>query len=147
MSSPGVAPNNLMNVSLTNAKPCSASGAFSLDYSQPLFKGGTQTSEQHIMERHGGTGLPGVSQYNGNFGQIQNLNSVTYLFGSQTVQGNSVVFQFSLPQVFSPFGVYSYIGTDANGQYTSTNRLVTMGNCKTVVTSYPISDPVPIPYP
>ena len=142
----GSAPSNFMNVSLTT-KPCSASGAFSLDYSQPLFNGGTQTSQQHIMQRHGGSGLPGVSQYNGSFGQIQNLNSMTYLFGSQTVQGTSVVFQFSLPQAFSPFGLYSYIGTDASGQPTSTNRLITTGNCKTVVTSYPISDPVPVPYP
>jgi len=125
-------------------KPCSSSGAFSLNYSQRLFKNGTQTSEQHIMERHGGAGLPGVSRYNGTFGQIKNLNSVKYLFGSQTVQGNSVVFQFSLPQAFAPVGLYSYIGTDPSGQPTSTNRLVTTGNCQTVVTCYPIPDPVPV---
>jgi hypothetical protein len=132
-----VAPSNLMNVSLT--KPCSASGAFSLDYSQPLFNGGTQTSQQHIMQRHGGSGLPGVSQYFGNFSQIQNINSMTYLFGSQLAQGNSVVFQYTFPQLLSPFAV-THIGTDPSGNHTSTNRLVTQSNCKTVVTSYPIPD-------
>lgn len=143
----GLAPNNLLNVSLTNAKPCSASGAFSLDYSQPLFNGGTQTSKEHILQRHGAVGLPGVSQYaSGNFSQISNLNAFTYLFGSQTLQGTSVVFQFSFPQFLAPV-LYNPIGTDASGGYTATNRLVTTGNCKTVVTSYPISDPIPIPWP
>ena len=137
----GIAPSNFTNVSLT--KPCSASGAFSLDYSQSLFKG--MTSQDHIMQRHGGSGLPGVSQYFGNFSQIQNINSVTYLFGSQNLQGNSVVFQYTFPQLpwLTAIGAQTHIGTDASGNHTSTNRLVTQSNCKTVVTSYPIPDPVP----
>jgi hypothetical protein len=91
------------------------------------------------MQRHGGSGLPGVSQYFGNFSQIQNINTATYLFGTQALQGNSVVFQYTFPQPFAPLAT-THIGTDPTGQHTSTNRLVTMGNCKTVVTSYPIPD-------
>ncbi len=94
------------------------------------------------MQRHGGSGLPGVSQYFGNFSQIKNINSMTYLFGTQVAQGNSVVFQYTFPQVLSPFAV-THIGTDPSGNHTATNRLVTQANCQTVVTSYPIPDPVP----
>ena len=132
---------SLMNVSQAN--PCSANpvNAFSLDYSQPLYNGGTQTSQQHILQRHT-TGLPGTSQYFGNFSQIKNINVLTYLFGSQNLQGNSVLFQYTVPQLLYPFAT-THIGTDPSGQHTSTNRLITQANCQTVVTSYPITDPGP----
>jgi hypothetical protein len=130
-SDPVVAPNNptLMNVSQTT--PCSAtpSNAFTLNYSPDV--------QDHIMQRHGNSGLPGVSQYFGNFFQIQNINAFTFLFGSQAQQGNRVVFQYTFPQILAPFAT-THIGTDATGQHTSTNRLVTGSDCKTVVTSYPI---------
>ncbi len=79
------------------------------------------------MQRHGGSSLSGVSQYFGNFSQIQNINSVTYLFGSQSLQGNSVVFQYTFPQLrwLTAIGAQTHIGTDANGNHTSSNRLVT----------------------
>jgi hypothetical protein len=71
------APSNptLMNVSQTT--PCSAtpSNAFTLNYPPGV--------QDHIMQRHGNSGLPGVSQYFGNFFQIQNINAFTFLFGSQ----------------------------------------------------------------
>jgi hypothetical protein len=95
-------------------RPCSAAGAFSLDYSQSLFKG--KTSHDHIMQRHGGSGLPGVSQYFGDFSEIKNINSMTYLFGAQVAQGNSVVFQYTFPQLLSPFAV-THIGTDPSGNH------------------------------
>ena len=89
------------------------------------------------MQRHGNSGLPGVSQYFGNFSQIQNINALIFFFGSQVQQGNRVVFQYTFPQPFAPVATM-HIGTDATGQHTSTNRLVTNSDCKTVVTSYPI---------
>jgi hypothetical protein len=131
MSGTVVAPNNptLMNVSQTT--PCSAtpSNAFTLNYSPDV--------QDHIMQRHGNSGLPGVSQYFGNFFQIQNINAFTFLFGSQAQQGNRNIFQYTFPQILAPFAT-THIGTDATGQHTSTNRLVTGSDCKTVVTSYPI---------
>jgi hypothetical protein len=89
------------------------------------------------MERHGGSGLEGVSQYFGNFSQVKNINAATFAFGIQIPQGNRVVFQYTFPQPFAPVATM-HIGTDATGQHTSTNRLVTNSDCKTVVTSYPI---------
>ena len=72
------------------------------------------------MQRHGGSGLPGVSQYFGNFFQIQNINALTFLFGSQSQQGNSVVFQYTFPQVLAPVAT-THIGTGATGQHTSSD--------------------------
>ena len=106
-----------------------------LDYSQLLYKGGTQSAQDHIIERHM-SGTVGVSQYySDNFVTVQNANIYTFLFGSQTVQGNSVVFDVTFPQLL-PGG--NHIGKDPSGGETATNRLVLRSDCKTVVTSYPI---------
>ena len=134
----GLAPNNGMFQLVSQTQPCSANpvNAFTLDYSQLLYNGGTQSTQAHIMQRHGNTGLPGVSQYFGNFSQIQNINAATYLFGNQALQGTSVVFQYTFPQPLAPVATM-HLGTDAAGQHTSSNRLITKSDCRTVVTSYP----------
>jgi RHS repeat-associated protein len=132
------APNNGTFQLVSQTQPCSANpvNAFTLDYSQLLYNGGTQSTQAHIMQRHGNTGLPGVSQYFGNFSQIQNINAATYLFGNQALQGTSVVFQYTFPQPLAPVATM-HLGTDAAGQHTSSNRLITKSDCRTVVTSYP----------
>lgn len=84
------------------------------------------------------TGLPGKSQYRGSWFGIKVINAATYLFGSQNIEGTSHVFDFSFPQFLSPFATYD-MGTDANGVHTPSNRVITTGNCTTVVTSYPTS--------
>jgi hypothetical protein len=109
-----LAPNNGMFQLVSQTQPCSANpvNAFTLDYSQLLYNGGTQSTQAHIMQRHGNTGLPGVSQYFGNFSQIQNINAATYLFGNQALQGTSVAFQYTFPQPLAPVATM-HLGTDA----------------------------------
>ena len=116
-------------------QPCNRLNAFRLDYSQPIHPGGV-TSQDHILQNHT-TGMPGKSQYRGNWFGITVINAATYLFGSETIQGTSHVFNFTLPQLLAPLATYDF-GTDPTGAHTASNRLVTTGNCTTVVTSYPI---------
>ncbi len=118
--------------------PCNPSilNALSLDYSQLLYKNGTQSSEDHIIERHD-SGLSGVSQYYAKlFLQISNINRFTYLLGQQTLDSTRglVTFTYTVPQI-TPGG--NHIGTDAQGQETATNKLILKDDCKTVITSYP----------
>jgi hypothetical protein len=121
---------------------CSPTGAFSLDYSQKLYKKKTQSTEDHIIERHGGNingnPLSGVSQYfAATFFQIQNLDLATFLFGSETYDAtrNTFTFTWSVPQI-TPGG--NHVGTDPLGNETSVNRLIVAADCKTVITSYPV---------
>jgi hypothetical protein len=107
--------------------------AYGLDYAQLLFKGGTQSTRDHIIERHmhGTRDNPGTSQYFANyFWQVQNFNALTALFGNQTVYRGDVVITHTIG------GYASYIGSDANGQHTSTNKLVLLPdlqNCSYIV--------------
>ena len=87
--------------------------AFSLDYSQLLYKKGTQSTQDHIIERHGegitGNPTPGVSQYYAFFFlQIENLNAATFLFGSRssTPVRDTINFSWTAPQL-TPEGITS----------------------------------------
>ena len=113
--------------------------AGNLDYSQKLFKNNTQTTQDHIIERHM-SGLNGVSQYNAkDFQQVRNLNALTFYLGYQREDNGSVVFEFTVPDFAAAYlHLKSFLGTDDRGQPTLTNRLVVLPNCKTTVTSYPI---------
>ena len=126
----------------TNAQLCrqTLSNARNLDYSQKLYKGKAQSTQQHIEERHM-SGLQGVSQYYGNdFWQVRNLNAVTFFLGYQTVEGSSRVFELTFPDLAASLHLRNYIGTDATRQPTLTNHLVVSEDCKTVVSSYPVPD-------
>jgi RHS repeat-associated protein len=116
--------------------------ALGLDYSQKLYRKGTQTTEDHIIQRHGGniTGspVPGVSQYYAaTFFQIKNINFATFVFGTEQYDPlrNSFDFTWTAPQI-TPGG--NHLGTDPSGTETATNRLIVAADCKTVITSYPV---------
>jgi RHS repeat-associated protein len=112
--------------------------AFNLDYSQLLYQNGTQSTQDHIIQRHMNGTTAGTSQYYATqFFQVTNLNALTFLAGAETYDPNrnTIVFTWTAPQL--P-GVHTWIGTTASGAETSTNRLVVKTDCKTVITSYPI---------
>ena len=114
---------------------------FSLDYSQLLYKKGTQTTMDHIIQRHMNGTTSGTSQYYGtSFWQVENLNDDTYFFGSQTYDptASTIDFTFNTATFFAWTGKTIYIGTDRSGAPTATNLLILKTDCKTVVTSYPI---------
>jgi hypothetical protein len=115
-------------------QPCSRLNAFNLDYSY-LHPDG-RTTQQHIIQDHTGGTPNGKSQYRGNFFGVTVLNAVTYLFGTQTVQGTSSVFNFTFPQVLQPLGITYDFGTSPDGTHTASNRVVTAGSCSSVLTSY-----------
>jgi RHS repeat-associated protein len=116
--------------------------AFNLDYSQLLYKQGTQSTRDHIIERHMNGTVSGTSQYYTTFFAVVRLINIdTFLFGTQQYNpiNNTIVFTWTYPDV-PLLGVPAayYIGTDKTGAQTSTNRLVLKMDCKTVITSYPI---------
>jgi hypothetical protein len=115
-------------------QPCSRLNAFNLDYSY-LHPDG-RTTQQHIIQDHTGGTPNGKSQYRGNFFGVTVLNAATYLFGTQTIQGTSSVFNFTFPQVLQPLGITYDFGTSPNGTHTASNRVVTSGSCTSVLTSY-----------
>lgn len=126
----------LQQVAFTPPQRCvqSAQNAQNLDYSQLLFRKGTQTSEGHIIERHL-SGTSNVSQYStsGGVDAIRRTNEMTYRFGVQSIDRGSVVFDLLHP--FSWLGLTT--GINASGGDAYTNHLVVLPDCKTVVTSYP----------
>jgi hypothetical protein len=111
----------------------SAQNAASLDYSQPLYPGGTTTA-QHITDRHL-SGISGVSQYDtsGGFGAVVRTNALTFQFGVQTPSRGSFAFDLINPLAFFGFRT----GTNSFGKDAYTNHLVVKSDCKTVITSYP----------
>lgn len=130
-----IAPNNPVN-------PCSGANPSALDYSNLNSQG--QTAQQHILQNHTGSGK-GPSIYQGDWFSIQTLNGSTLMYGypapANRQSPGSVTLQWDA-QSMVPFPlnlVPWYIGTDQNGNPTSTNRLVVLSNCKTVVTSYPVA--------
>jgi len=137
-----LAPNNgtFQLAKYNPLNPCSNANPANLDYSQNLFKGGTQNSMQHILQNHT-PGGKGPSFYAGDWTAIQSLNGSTLNYGAlgPTQSLGTYTLQWSVPQPFSWLGITLHIGNGANGQLTTTNRLVVMSNCSTVVTSYPIN--------
>src|ERR1039458_2958424 len=119
--------------------PATLTNARNLDYSQNLYQQGTQSTQEHIQQRHM-SGLPGVSNYYAtSFFQVRNLNAATFLLaGPPTVQGTSLVFDDTFPNIAGLIHMQNYIGTDPAGNPTLANHLVTKNDGKTVVTSYPI---------
>jgi hypothetical protein len=140
----GTAPSNgtLQYVKYNPLNPCSNANPANLDYSQNLFNGGTQNSQQHILQNHT-PGGKGPSFHAGDWAAIQALNGSTLNYGAlgpaSTQSPGTYTLQWSVPQPFDWLGITLYIGNGANGQLTTTNRLVVMNNCSTVVTSYPVS--------
>jgi len=128
----GLAPNNG-----TPANPCRNANAANLDYN-------TANGYDHIMQNHVGGGKAGKSVYAGDWTAIQVLNSSTLSFGymapSIFQRTGSITLQWAAPQPFSWLGISNYIGYDPSGKLTTTNRLVVLSNCSTVVTSYPVPD-------
>jgi len=120
----------------TGSAPCAQTkqNAASLDYNKLLYKGGTQSTRDHIIERHL-SGTSNVSQYStsGGFDAVQRSNYYTYLWGVESVDRGSVVFDLVHPLAF--FGLTT--GTNSSGGDAYTNHLVVLPDCKTVVTSYP----------
>jgi len=96
------------------------------------------------MQNHVGGGKAGKSVYAGDWTAIQVLNSSTLSFGymapSIFQRTGSITLQWAAPQPFSWLGISNYIGYDPSGKLTTTNRLVVLSNCSTVVTSYPVPD-------
>ena len=128
----GLCPSNA-----TSANPCRNANAANLDYN-------TANGYDHIMQNHAGGGKAGKSVYAGDWTAIQALNSSTLSFGylapSIFQRTGSITLQWAAPQPFSWLGISNYIGYDPSGKLTTTNRLVVLSNCSTVVTSYPVPD-------
>jgi len=117
---------------------CNRLLGFNLDYSQLLYKKGTQSTKDHIIERHMYGTTSGTSQYYApTFDGVMGLDALTYLFGAETYDAttNTFAFVWTFPQI-TPGG--NHIGTDASGNETATNRLIVKADCKTVITSYPV---------
>jgi hypothetical protein len=112
---------------------CSPLNAFRLSYSFVHPDG--RTTKQHIIDEHM-SGKPGKSNYRGTWFGVTVINAATYLFGTQTQQGTSTKFEFTLPQII-PGARYDW-GTTTSGAHTASNRLITAGICSSVLTSYPI---------
>lgn len=116
--------------------------AFKLDYSQLLFKNKTQSTKDHIIERHMNGTTSGTSQYYQTyFWQVELINVDTFLFGNQTYDPNrnTINFTWTYPDLDFGLARMSYsIGTDASGAKTGTNLLVLQTDCTTVITSYPV---------
>jgi hypothetical protein len=128
----------------TSGNPCSGANPSNLDYSQNLYKGGTQNSQQHILQNHT-PGGKGPSFYVGDFTGIKLFNQATLSLGTlappQFQSPGSYALQWSAPQLPYPLSLVftNNIGYGQTGQPTPTNRLVVLANCKTVVTSYPVT--------
>jgi hypothetical protein len=97
---------------------------------------------QHILQNHTGSGK-GPSLYFGDFTGIKSFNAATLSFGTlapaQFQSAGSYALQMSFPGPLEFMGITAYIGIGQNGQKVSTNRLVVLANCRTVVTSYPVA--------
>ncbi|WCT74542.1 hypothetical protein PQ455_04740 [Sphingomonas naphthae] len=119
----------------------SAANASKLDYSKMLHKGRTQSTQDHIIDRHL-SGTRWVSQYyqNAGFRGVINNNSFTYQYGVQSFDPVRGLHTFDAPHplaFLSYIGIYASYGTDASDQPAYTNHLVTLSDCQTVLTSYP----------
>ena len=121
--------------------PCSAADPAKLDYSQNIF--GSKNSQQHILQNHTGNGK-GPSLYAGDWVAIKTLNGSTLMYGypapAADQSSGSITLLWAVPQPLSFLGINNYIGKDANGNLSYTNKLVVLDNCTTVVTSYPVSN-------
>lgn len=88
-------------------------------------------------------GGKGPSFYAGDWAAITALNGSTLMYGwmaPPTYQRpGTYTLWWNQTQWLKWLGVTLYIGTDANGKLTTRNQLVVKTDCKTVVTSYTVS--------
>jgi hypothetical protein len=105
-----------------------------LDYTQRLYKNQTQSTRDHIIQRHIQPGVPGVSRYDppADFAAVRSTNRETFVSGQPTFARGA--WEFELPIPVAPGSV---TGTDQHGNPARVNRLVVLPDCRTVVTSYP----------
>jgi hypothetical protein len=124
--------------------PCSGANPNNLDYSQNLYKGGTQNTEQHILQNHT-PGGKGPSFYVGDWTAIKLFNQATLSQGTlapqQFQRAGTYTLRWSAPQLPWPLSMIwtNNIGWGATGQPTPTNQLTVKTDCKTAITSYPVT--------
>jgi hypothetical protein len=127
------------------SNPCSNADPFKLDYSQKLYKNGTQTTQQHILQNHT-VGGKGPSFYVGDWLAIKLFNASTLTDGNlappQFQRPGTYTLRWDAPPLPWPLNLIwpgSKIGWGQTGQPTSTNQFVVKTNCSTVITSYPVN--------
>lgn len=138
---------------------CANTDSSNLNYFQVNnYAEGPGTASNHIQFRHinplGAFFLSPPGQYEtrppqsraGMWDQVQFYNAMTREMGTQDGDGSnggSIVFTYTFPMIpYDPSdwsnGGIAWIGRNQVGQPTGTNKLVLAGDCKTVITSYPL---------
>jgi RHS repeat-associated protein len=119
------------------SNPCGSANPFTLDYSQMLYKNGTQTTQEHILQNHA-PGGKGSSIYSGDWFAIKVLNSSTLMYGGMAPQqfqrSGTYALRWDAPPLPFPLSLLfpdSRIGWGPNKQLTSINQLVVKTNCNT----------------